>query len=103
MEKLTNKFKEELLNAISDIELSYEDFEHCLEDSRYTYARCKKYIETENLNITIEFEEEACWQDYDYYETVDFNVSFLEVTCENGIIDTDRISDTELMKYVNYE
>ena len=102
METLTNDLKNELFEALSDLEISYTDFEHQLEDCAITYATIKKYIETKNLNITIEFEEKAIWSAYDDYETNDFSIVNLEVIGENGEIDINHLTEHELMKHINY-
>jgi len=102
METLTKNYKSELLNALSDLEIDGCDFEHQLEDCNRTYAKLTKTIETKNLYITIEFEEEALWSAYDEYETDTFNISDLEVVCENGTVGTDHLTDTELLKHINY-
>jgi len=102
MEKLTPKLKEELLKGLQTIDIKYDDFEHNLEDSNTTYAKITKRVETDNLNIDIEFEEMAIWTAYDDYETNDFQITSLEVNCENGLVDTCAISDDELLKHINY-
>ena len=102
MEKLTNAYKSELLNALSDLEINYTDFEHQLENTARTYAKHTYNIETENLNITIELEEEVLWSAYDDYEMQDLKVTDLVVSCNDGEIDTNRLSDTELENNLNY-
>ena len=102
MEKMINAYKEELLNALSDLEINYTDFEHQLEDTMRSYAKHRYEIETESLNIMIELEEEVLWSDFDEYEMQDLKVTDLVVTCENGEVNTNRISDTELENNLNY-
>ena len=102
MEKLTNAYKNELLNALSDLEINSEDFDHQIEDVSTTYAKHTYNIESENLNITIELEEEVLWSAYDDYEMQDLKVTDLVVDCDNGEIDATRISDTELENNLNY-
>ena len=102
MEKLTNAYKLELLTALYDLEINSIDFEHQLEDVARTYAKHTYNIETENLNITIELEEEVLWSAYDDYEMQDLKVTYLKVDCNNGEIDTNRLSDTELENNLNY-
>jgi len=102
MEKLTNAYKSELLNALSDLEINDYDFDHQIEDVSTTYAKHTYNIETENLNITIELEEEVLWSAYDDYEMQDLKVTELVVSCNDGEIDTNRLSDTELENNLNY-
>ena len=102
METLTNAYKNELLSYLYDLEINSEDFEHQLEDVATTYAKHTYKIETENLNIEIELEEQVLWSAYDDYETQDLKVTDLIVDCENGRINTDRLSDTELENNLNY-
>ena len=102
METLTNDLKNELFDALSDLEISYTDFEHQLEDCATTYAKVVKQIETEKLNIGITFEEQAIWSAYDDYETNDFKIIDIEVIGENGEIDITHITEHELLKHINY-
>ena len=74
METLTKELKNELFEALSDLEISYTDFEHQLEDCATTYAKVVKQIESENLNIGISFQEQAIWSAYDDYETNDLKL-----------------------------
>ena len=102
METLTNDYKLELLNALSDLDIYNWEFEHQLEDNKLTYSKLTKVIETENLNISITFEETAIWSSYDYYEVDEFDIIDLEVVCENGVVDTHHLSNSELLKYIKY-
>ena len=102
METLTKELKNELFEALSDLEISYTDFEHQLEDCATTYATVVKQIESKNLNIGITFEEQAVWSAYDDYETNDFKILDIEVIGENGEIDINHLTEHELLKYINY-
>jgi len=102
MEKLTPELKKELLKGLSELEIKYSEFEHNLEDVNITYDKIVKYFETENLNVTIELEEGVSWSDIDFYETTNLNVSDLKVSCENGEVDVDFISNEELLNHINY-
>ena len=103
METLTNDLKNELFEALSDLEISYTDFEHQLEDCATTYAKVVKQIETINLNIGITFEEQAIWSASDDYETNEFSIVKLEVIGENGEIYINQLTENELMKHINYQ
>ena len=52
---------EEILNGISEIEISYEDFEHNLEDNNCTYAYSTYIFETKNYMVTLKLCETAKW------------------------------------------
>ena len=102
MEKLTNAYKSELLNALSDLEINDYDFEHQIEDCNITYAKCYKQMETKNLNIGVTLEATAEWEAYDYFETTNIELSDIEVICENGHIDISLSMKTELENNLNY-
>lgn len=100
MEKLTKKLKSEILESIYDLEINSEDFEHQIEDCITTYAKHTYNIETYNIDIKIELQEEVLWDDNDYYDRQDLKVTELVVLCRNGLINTDRLSDAELEKHL---
>ena len=102
MEKLTNAYKLELLNALSDLEINSEDFDHQLEDSNTTTANCSKQFETENLNVGIILKETVEWEAYDYYETKKVEIEDIEVICLNGHIEIGLHMKTQLENTLNY-
>ena len=102
MELLTKAFKTELLEALYDLEINSEDFDHQIEDVSTTYAKHTYNIETKSLNIKIELEEEVLWQSYDYHDFQDLKVTELVVDNHRGIIDTESISDKELENNLRY-
>ena len=89
--------KQEILDAISNITIDCSDFDHVYDWSKRTYAKCTKYVESDNFNITIEFEEECRWNAPDDTERVNMAISGLIITDENGKeIDID-IKDEEIL------
>lgn len=102
MENLTKELKQEILNAISDLEINSYDFEHCLEDSIFTTASSTFEIETKNLRIELELIETVKWQDYDYNETENIEISNIEVSNENGLVDLTNLSENDILKNLNY-
>ncbi len=96
-----SKNKEEILDAISSMNIDYTDFTHELEDSHITYAKCKKTIETDNFNIELEVEERVRWSSYDDYEFENLEILDFKVFDENGEIKT-KITDEEIINQINY-
>jgi len=96
--------KSELLQALSKLTINSYDFEHELEDSPTTYASCQYYLETENLDVTIELTEEAYWCSFDDWECYDLQISELEIRDENGLLSIDDLSvtDDEMLNAINY-
>ena len=89
--------KTEILEAISTIEVNCSDFDHEYDWSKRTYAKCTKSVESDNFNITLEFEEECRWNAPDDTERVNMAITGLTIIDENGKeIDTD-IKDEEIL------
>ena len=99
--KATFKFNEEILNGISKLNVTYDDFEHNLEDNNYTYAYHTYIFETANYMVTLELCETAVWESYDYYETNNLEVENLIVENQDGVVEC-TLTDEEILKHINY-
>lgn len=94
--------KKEILKAIENIEIDDADFDHEYDWSNRSYAKCTKNIDSENYNITIEFEQEVRWEDTDYYERVHLSITELIIIDISGQeIETD-IKDNEILNLIIY-
>ena len=94
--------KTEILKAIELIDVDPCDFDHNYDWSRRTYAKCTKYVESENYNIKVEFEEEVKWQATDYYERIGITITELKIIDENGTEHDTDIKDNEIINQINY-
>ena len=92
---------EEILNGISKLNVTYDDFKHNLEDNNYTYAYHPYTFETANYMVTLELCETAVWESYDYYETNNLEVENLIVENQDGVVEC-TLSDEEILKHINY-
>ena len=101
MENLTKELKQEILNAISDLEINSYDFEHFLENGNISTAKNKFYIEKDNFSIELELRETVKWFDYDY-DKIDLEVLDYDVTVENGKLDLSNLTENEILKNLNY-
>ena len=88
---------EEILNGISKLNVSYDDFEHNLEDNNYTYAYHTYIFETDNYMVTLELCETAVWESYDYYETNNLEIENLIVENQDGVVEC-TLTDEEILK-----
>ena len=96
--------KSELLQGLSKLTINSYDFEHELEDSPTTYASCQYYLETENLDVTIELTEEAKWDSFSDFECYGLEITELEIRDEDGLLSIDDlgVTDDEMLNVLNY-
>ena len=94
--------KKEILKAIENIEVHYSDFDHEYDWSQRSYAKTTKNIDSDNYNITIEFEQEVRWDGPDDYNPVHLAITDLKIIDVNGTeIETD-IKDNEILNLIIY-
>lgn len=91
--------KQEILDAISTIEINCWDFEHEYDNYQRGYAKTTKTIENENFTLVLEIEEEVRWErDGQSFEPVAKTISGLIVTDENGKEIQTNITDKEILQ-----
>ena len=96
LKKLQSIMKTEILEALRKTNFEFENTD---DYSRYSFAKCKKTIESENYNIEVEIEEKREKQGNDFEHTLsvlDFKV--FDQNCKE--IETE-ISDLEIINIVN--
>ena len=95
--------RKEILEAINKIAIDCSDFEHCLEDSKFTHASHIYSIESENYLIELDLQECVLWHSYDDNEFYDLEINGIEViNIEGEDIDIDFITDEEILDAINY-
>ena len=97
----TIKMNEEILNGISKLNISYDDFEHNLEDNNYTYAYHTYIFETKNYMVTLKLCETAKWISYDEWESDNLEVEDLIVENQEGVVECD-LTDDEIIRHLKY-
>ncbi|MFZ2432514.1 MAG: hypothetical protein WAW57_15350 [Lutibacter sp.] len=91
--------KQEILEAISTIEINCWDFEHEYDSYQRGYAKTTKTIENENFTLVLEIEEEVRWErDGSSFEPVNKSIAGLIVTDENGKEIEANITDKEILQ-----
>jgi len=100
--KISAELKQEVLTAIKKANFSYEDFEQNCEGDVLSDDRCRKEIESENFNITIELTETVRWSSFRDYEFEELQLTDLIITDENGDEFQDEFTDEEILNAINY-
>jgi len=91
--------KDEILQGIETVEINCWDFEHQYDGYKRAYAKCRKYIETENCNIILELEEEIRWDnDGTDFVPVSITVVDLLISNEDNKNIEIHITDKEILK-----
>ena len=94
--------KKEVLDALKKYVVKYCSFMHEYECDMTSYDTFKWTIETERYNITTELKEYVRWQDPDYYESENVEISFFEVLDENGKDYSNLFTDEEILEAIGY-
>ena len=99
---LTNALKDELLNAISDIEIDSCDFYHEFDGDLYSSKAISKQSETDNLTFDITIEETVKWDGLTYYEVDNIECVYLKAWTQDDDINYDCLDSLNIDKYLNY-
>lgn len=94
--------KQEILNGISKLQVDSDYFCHELECDATTTAYHTFVFETENYMVTLELCETVLWDATDFYQTIDLEVESFIVENQEGEIDTNEITDDEILEHINY-
>lgn len=91
--------KQEILDAISTIEINCWDFEHEYDNYQRGYAKTTKTIENDNFTLVLEIEEEVRWErDGQSFEPVNKSIAGLTITDINGKEIKNNITDKEILQ-----
>jgi hypothetical protein len=94
--------KKEVLKGLRNLKIDCMDFEHCLEDSQFTYASKMYSFETPNYLIEIDLTECLIWYGYDHSEVYSLDLDDIKVFNQEGEINIDFITDDEILNSLNY-
>lgn len=100
--RLIMKYKQEVLDRISILQLDSGDFEHQLEDSNRTSASYQVSIESLHYEITLEIIETVIWSDYDWYEFEDLEIGFFSVLDLDDNEFESNFTEEEIINHINY-
>ena len=96
------KYKQEVLDRISILQLDSGDFKHELEDSNRTSATFIRSFESLHYEITLEIIENVIWTAPDWYELDYLEIGFFSVLDLDDNEFESNFTEEEIINHINY-
>ena len=95
--------KTKILKGLKEFrEIDYLDFDQYFEGNMYSFDTTKFEIEGDGFTIELELTEHVIWENHEWNEFDEYEIeSFIVWDIDGDEINTDNISENEIMKNLN--